>query len=198
MKLNKGESRDLLNEVNPYLEGTAMSDNHADIVTAPLPFYPGYRLLEITDRSNNPTRKRFVIYKPDHIVAMDYTNTPLYALNKSCPIALSQENVIGYAQFFFNFVHGKHGKFQVVESVDEINWKEEPPPNARRSLAQMIKPMNIERFEEDGTYVLSANIIFKNALFQCNITAKQNGIVRLSQEKVLVQDLPLLDDILNL
>ncbi len=197
IKLNRAETRDLLQEINPHLDGTTISENSSDVVSASLGFYPGYRLLEITDRSNNPARKRYVIYKNDDLVIVDYTNGPIYALNERCPIAISQDNVLQYARMFFNFVRGKHGKFQIVESVDEMNWREEPTPNARRSLSEMITPMSIQNIEDDGTYVLAANIIFKNALFACTISVRQNGLVRLSQEKILVQDLPLMDDVMN-
>ena len=196
LKLNKAETRDLLRELNPHIDGSDISEDSADILSAALPFYPGYRLLEITDRSNNPVRKRFLIYRSDDLVVIDYTNGPVYALNSRCPIAISQDNVVSYVQFFFSFVRGKHGAFQTVESVDEIRWRDDPTPNARRSLSEMINPMSIKTIEEDGTYIIATNIIFKNALFQCEVTAKQNGIVRLSNEKLLVQDLPLLDDVM--
>ncbi len=197
LKLNTSETRDLLKEINPYMDGVDIPNQNADVLVAALPFYPGYRLVEISDRSHSPVRKRFALYKHDDIVIIDYTNAPLYSLNGRCPIALSQDNIIGYIQFFFSFVRGQHGFFHTIESVDEIHWKENPPPNARRSLSEMIQPMSIKSIENDGSYIITANIIFKNALFQCLVTVQQNGLVRLSNESILIQDLPLLDDVVG-
>jgi len=196
-KLNKSETRDMLAMVQPHIDLSGLSAETADILSASLHFYPGYRLIEITDRETNPVKKRFVIYKGEDIIFMDYTNTPIYELNKRAPITLSKDTLLDYIRFFFRFVRGKHGRFLIVESVDDIQWRDEPSPNNRRSLSDMIEPLYIKEITADGSYVVAANVIFKDALFGCDITVKQNGIVRLSNEKLLVEHLAVIDDVLG-
>ena len=197
IKLNRPETRDLLAQLNPHLDMSDLKAENADILSASLHFYPGYRLLEITDRAATPIRKRFVIYKRDHFVVMDFTNTPIYELNKKVPIVLNKDTLFDYIRFFFRFVRGRHGRFLVVEGVDDIQWREDPAPNARRSLAEMINPLDIANITADGSYEVAANVIFKDALFGCTITVAANGIIRLSNEKLLVEALPVVDDILG-
>jgi hypothetical protein len=196
-KLTAEETKDSLVNINPYIHGSDIVLGKADIVSATLPFYQGYRFLEITDRMQNPVRKRFVVHKYNNITVLDYTNTPIYDLNKEAPIALSEDNVALYVHFFFSFVRGKHGVFQIVEGVDEIKWRDDPTPNARKSLSETIQPMVLISTETDGSYKVLANMIFKNALLQCVVTVTSNGFVTLSDEKLLIQDLPLLDDVMG-
>ncbi len=197
IKLNKSETKDILLVLGDRLDLADVSADTIDILSASLPFYPGYRLLELTDRSTSPIKRRFVIYQNDDIVFMDYTNVPIYELNNRVPIVLTKETLFDYVRFFFRFVRGRHGRFIVTESLDDIQWREEPSVNNRRSLDKMIEPLHIKEINDDGSYVLLANVIFKDALFGCNINVKQNGIIRLSDENLLVEALPVVDDVLG-
>lgn len=197
IKLNKSETRDMLLVLKDRLDLIDVSADTIDILSASLPFYPGYRLLELTDRSSSPIKRRFVIYRGDDIVFMDYTNTPIYELNKRAPISFTRDTLFDYVRFFFRFVRGRHGRFIVTESLDDIQWREEPSVNSRKSLDKMIEPLFIKEINDDGSYILGANVIFKDALFGCNINVKQNGIIRLSDENLLVESLPVVDDVLG-
>ena len=197
IKLNKSETRDILSVLKDRLDLVDVSADTIDILSASLPFYPGYRLLELTDRSTSPIKRRFVIYRGDDIVFMDYTNTPIYELNKRAPISFTRDTLFDYVRFFFRFVRGRHGRFVVTESLDDIQWREEPSVNSRKSLDKMIEPLFIKEINDDGSYILGANVIFKDALFSCNINVKQNGIIRLSDESLLVESLPVVDDVLG-
>lgn len=74
------------------------------------------------------------VHRPDGITVLDWTNAPIYKLNESVPIVLDDKTVGFYVRFFFTYVRGRHGRFLIVESVDDIAWKDEPPPRrARRS-----------------------------------------------------------------
>lgn len=197
IKLNKSETKDMLLLLKEKLDLADASADTIDILSASLSFYPGYRLLELTDRSSSPVKKRFVIYMGDDVVFMDYTNVPIYELNKRVSIVLTKETLFDYVRFFFRFVRGRHGRFIVTESLDDIQWREEPSVNGRRSLDKMIEPLFIKEINDDGSYILGANVIFKDALFACNINVKQNGIIRLSDENLLIESLPVVDDVLG-
>lgn len=197
IKLNKSETKDVLATLADKIDLEGLSADTVDILSASLPFYPGYRILELTDRSTSPVKKRFIIYKGEDLVFMDYTNSPIYELNKRAPIVLTKDTLFDYVRFFFRFVRGRHGRFIVVESLDDIQWREEPSVNSRKELDKMIEPLHIKEINDDGSYVLGANVIFKDGLFGCNVNVKQNGIIRLSDEKLLVENLPVVDDILG-
>tara|TARA_Y100000031_G_scaffold103504_1_gene113673 strand:- start:152078 stop:152734 length:657 start_codon:yes stop_codon:yes gene_type:complete len=197
IKLNKSETKDMLPLLEESLDLKDLDAGSIDILSASLKFYPGYRLFEITDRSASPVKKRFVIYKRDTIQTIDYTNSPIYDLNKKAPINLTKDTLFDYIRFFFTFVRGRHGRFIVVESTDDIQWREEPAVSLRRDLNGLIEPLVLKEITSDGSYVVGAKVIFKDALFACNVNIKQNGIVRLSNQKLLAENLPVIDDILG-
>lgn len=197
VKLDALETEDLLKRLNPLIEG---SDYHAKSVTVlamALSFYPGCRLLEIADHSTLPTRKNFIVMGADHAALLDWTNNPIYRLNEKVPVRLDEQNVFDYVRFFFSFVRGRHGRFLITESVDDINWKDEPPATARKAIAGLIEPLRLKAVDRDGTFHLAVRMIFKDSLFKSNVKVAPDGLVTLQDEELVVEDIPVLDDVLG-
>ncbi len=197
VKLELDETATILDLVNPHLDGVDFDPVEATIMAHDMPFYEGYRFLDIADHSTVPVVQRYVIYKPDDIIVINWSNEPLYALNKTAPVIITDETVIDYATFFFTYVRGRHGRFIVTENIDDINWKEDPPPSARKAISDMIDPIFIKD-NKDGVYELEARVMFKDSLFKSDIKVKKDGNVELFNEELLVEDMPILDDIFGL
>ena len=89
---------------------------------------------------------------------------------------------------------GRHGRFLLVENVDDISWKEEPPPSARSAIGKMLSPIEILG-QEGGIYHLTAKMIFKDSLFKSDIYIDAHGTVTLKDEELLIEDMHVLDDI---
>lgn len=193
-KLDVEESAVILDELNPLLEGTPFDPLKTTILAHPATFYPGYRILEISDHSMAPPLQRFALYKPGDPVVLNFSNEPIYALNRRLPLKLDDSNVLDYTRFFFNYVRGRHGRFIITEGVDDIKWKEEPPPAARKAVGKLLTPLEIKNKMEHGVYNLTACVMFRDALFRTNIHIIPNGDVALSDEELLIEDMPVQDD----
>ena len=117
------------------------------------------------------------------------------------PIALSNVNVSEYIKFFFRFVKGKHGYFHVVQSVDDIAWKDDPPPQARKAIGGMIEPIELKAIgkagEGEGVFFCEAHMMFKNALAKADVQVMSDGVVHIKNEEILIEDMPILDDVLG-
>ncbi len=203
VKLARAETETILAALNPLFEGGAFEAETSVIMAKPLSFYPGYRLLDITEHKNMTPARRFVILKngkkpiAEESTIIDFTNLPIYQLNSQVPISITQENIIDYLRFFFSYVRGRHGRFLVVESVDDIPWREEPPPAARKAVAKMIHEVQLNGVGSDGAYQISAQMMFKDSLFKADIAILPSGQVTIGNEQLLVEDMPVLDDTLG-
>lgn len=202
IKLEDNDSNMLLERINPLLEGSPFQAQTADIYLRDVSFYPGYRFLKICDQRVTPPHIRNVLYSEDDVIVLGGSNEFIYALNDKLPILLTADNVCDYVRFFFTHVRGKKGRFVVVETMDDISWKEEPPPSARRAIGNMIKAVSYcdpaelagSVSVEDGNHYVEACFLFKTALFMSFIEVKANGRVQVVQEELLVEDMPVLDD----
>lgn len=196
--IEHGDAAALLEKLNSELDGSAFDSANSRIISHSLPFYNGYSLFEVSDLESNPMRIISFVCKDagtaDDIYVLNGTNEPIYRLNKLVPIFLNKDNVGSYVQFFFFYVRGRFGRFNIIENIDEINWREEPAPAGRKALARMIAPLELKDEDADGTYHLTASIIFKDSLFESDISVTEGGNVSLSNQEMLVEDIPVLDD----
>lgn len=197
-KYDRLETEDLLNTLNPVLDGTPFDPETSVVMGMDLSFYPGYRLIEIAHHATMPARKLHILYKTGgKPVILDWTNAPIYALNKTVPLALDDHNITDYVRFFMAYVRGRHARFLIVESVDDIAWKDEPPATLRKVLGGLIEPLRITGTTPDGGISLDARMIFKDSLFKGVITVKTDGEITLTGEELLVEEIPVLDDVLS-
>ena len=195
-QIEHGAAAKILDQLNPLLDGSPFDPALARILSHKLPFYEGCDLVEVTDYDVNPPRRISFVYKDSkkpEIFLLNGKNEPIYELNKKENVSLNQENIFLYARFFFNYVRGRFGRFLIVENVEEVDWKEEPSPAGKKALGKMIKPISIKS-SLDNEFILSASIIFKNSLFESDIQVKSDGSVNLTNQELLVEDIPVLDD----
>lgn len=194
-KLDLAQTATILDEIGPMLEGVVFDPVETTIMAADIPFYPGCKLLDISNHTSMPPQRRYVIYSRKKSTVLNFTNSPIYKFNEELPIAIDEENVGTYVRFFFTYVRGKHGRFIVAENVDDIPWKEEPPPSARQAIGRMIKPIVLKEKDAEGNYKLEARMVFKDSLFKTDVTIKpKDGLVTLSNEELLIEDMPIMDD----
>lgn len=194
-KLDENKIPAFLEEVNPHLGHVTFNPANTNIKVTDLPFYDGYQFFQLTDFNTVPNVRKYVFYKPGDVVPVTWTNQPIYDLNERAPILIDETTVIEYAKFFFNYVRGRHGRFVIVESVDDLDWREAPPLQARKALQDMIAPVDIVSRTEDA-FVMIANMVFKDSLFKTMITISKSGKVSLSNEEILVEGMPVLVDLL--
>ena len=194
IQIEHGEAAKILDLLNPKLDGSPFDPAMARIMGHSMPFYNGYSLVEVCDHDVTPPRRVTCLKhdQTDELAILNGTNEPIYELNQKVPILLDQENVKLYVRFFFTYVRGRHGRFHIIENTDEINWREEPAPNARKALGKMIMPLEAHP-NEDG-FVLRASIVFKDSLFESDISVARDGSVNISNQELLVEDIPVIDD----
>lgn len=196
-KLEVDEVASLLDIYNPLFEGSIFDPLETTIMAQDISFYPGLRYLDIADYSCMPPIHRFVIDGENDNVVMDWTNEPIYSLNAQVPILLNSDTVCDYVRFFFNHVRGKNGRFLITEGVEDVRWRDDPPPAARKTIGQMLLPLKIKETKSDGGFFLEITVMFKDSLFQCDVDVKPDGLIILDNEKLLVEDMPVLDDALG-
>ena len=197
-KLNQSEIEAVLTKTNPFFDGIAFNPLNTVTMACSLDFYPGYKFYDIADQSSQPALRRFVLIKKDQVTILDFTNSPIYDLNKAAPIYLNEDTVQDYVRFFFNFVRGRHGRFLIVETVDDIAWAEEPPAVAKKSISKLIAPLSfISKDIDNGDFYLQAQMVFRDSLFSADIMVNKDGLVQLSNEQLMIEDLPVQDDTLG-
>lgn len=196
-KMSQDESRRITEAVNPSIEPVPFEAEQTMVRVQPLSFYIDYKLYELTDFSAVPAAKKYALYAPGKTpYVLSWTNQAIYDANAVAPVQLNAQTVADYVRFFFHYVRGRHGRFLVVETVDDIKWQNDPPPQGRKAMAEILSPVTLTGQDADGGYDLTAFMVFKDALFKTSINVTHDGTVSLSNEELKVEGLPVLADTL--
>jgi len=200
-ELKSAKIDDLLKIANSKIDGSDLDAQKTKALTHALPFYAGYQFIELKQLGESPSRIINIIapldskkWAEDNLFILDGTNKALYALNQDHGILLDDQTVLIYAQFFFHYVHGANGVFQIINNLEDIQWHEEPAMSGRKALEKLIAPLSIKEKSDDG-FVLIATIIFKNSFFKSDILIKKDGMISLSNQEILVEDLPIAEKV---
>jgi hypothetical protein len=193
-KLTPEKAAKILAEVNPALTPVPFRAESTTVRTQRLHFYKDYLLLELTDLSTVPGARKYAVYKPGDVNVINWTNQVVYEVNEKAPIRLSEETVVDYVKFFFAYVRGRHGRFLIIETIDDVRWQIEPPAQGRKVMQEMLSPVTLETRDADGTFNLSAFMVFKDSLFRTLIHVKPDGLVSMSEEELKIEGMPVLQD----
>jgi len=195
IKLEHGDAAAILDLLNPKLDISGFDTASAQVMSLPLPFYKDIDLIEVTDPHTVPPKKISALYhkQSKEILILNGKNEPIYDANKKYDLHLNDEMVALYARFFFSYVRGRHGGFHLIDSVNEIKWREEPNKSAKQSQGKMISPLSIIEVDEEEWHLISS-VIFKDSLFESEIRIKKDGTVRMSNQEIIVEDIPVIDE----
>jgi len=194
-EIDPEEMPPLVNQINRELK-----DRQFDAIStlgkrASLPFYAEYELLEFVDDStSNPKFTRRILYSPDHFQILNWTNGPIYSVNEKAPIIINDDNAALYAKFFFNYVKGRHGRFVIIDSPSEIAWAGDIPEKGKEAIGKIVKPTAVSNIEEEGRITLLSFMVFKDSLFRANILVERDGMVSLSDEALVIEGMPVIED----
>ena len=193
-KLDSDKTARILEEINPHIEPVPFAAEATTVRAQRLSFYKEYEFFELTDLSAVPGARKYALYKPGDVNVINWTNQIIYETNEKAPIALDDDTVVDYVKFFFSYVRGRHGRFIVIETVDDIRWQQEPPLQGRRVMQDMLAPVRVIGKDDDGTYHLESFMLFKDSLFKTAIHVKPDGLIVLSDEELKIEGMPVVQD----
>ncbi|GAB7080131.1 hypothetical protein [Megalodesulfovibrio paquesii] len=228
----------LVDRCAPLLDDLVLRPE-APVLAASPSFYPGCRLLavpvaavmpeaaeaadgmearedaEVLEALQATPRVVHLLLGPDGMegeaTLLDWTNAPIYAFNERLPIRLEPATLPSYVKFFFHFVRGQLGAFNIVERPEDITWLPQATQADKDAVHERLIPLTFHGLDEDNFYRFTATVLFKDALFRTDIVVAPMpmelyneelgapepftlGQLALRDEDVLLEDLPVPPD----
>lgn len=151
-----------------------------------LPFYKTARLFKVIQTATQPPVYHYFTGHDEELDAFSWTNKFIYQLGKT-GLALTEENAISYAKFFFDSVMGPEGRFLLLDGPEGIPWTKDAIPDGEleQCITSTVKPVRF-LMQHNYTITLEACIIFKSSLFKSDIHINtRNGHISLTNEKLI-------------
>ncbi|QQR69510.1 MAG: hypothetical protein IPI58_02225 [Alphaproteobacteria bacterium] len=206
------EAEELAVELSRILQPAPPKEQMAFKVAA-LPFYADYKLFGMPV-PGQPGAAIFFLRGNGEFLPLDGSNVPIYLLNQKAPVVLNRETVPAYAKFFFDLVRGKYGRFIIVEKPEDIAWLPDASEEDKERVNQLLQPLTYKSLGRDNRFMLSATVLFRNALFSTNIRVcavaeapgedaekepgKIVGEMELTDEQLLAENLSLPEEPISL
>lgn len=180
--------------LNPVIPGSSLAGDHVQLMRAKISFYDDAQLVDITDRQAHPPRHFTVVTnrKLSHIV--DYRPDTVFKMNDAFGLSLNDQTVCDYVRFYLRHTQGPHGRFILLEGVEDIPWKEDPPPAARQALSDMIKSLPMALTETPQGWQGDISVIFQGAFYYVELTVSRDGHLSFDKQRLMIDQMPVYDD----
>lgn len=179
-KLNKEQNRYVL------------SMTGCRVVWRTLLFYPGATLVRVTDLTWRPRALTFYFLgMRGQYRRMDGSRRFLHFLNEHIPLKLTAQTVVEYLRFYCFFMRHQGRPFLLAEKPEDLGAFPAPLTEDRKAaVTATLHPVVVEKADPVEGFELSAVVRFSNALFDARFIVTPDGHVRMSEDHLLVPDLP--------
>lgn len=198
-KLNRVRAAKAVQAVAPHVDGTPPDQKTAEVFVQDLPFFPGHQLLEIREPACMPPGRWCAVWDEatGEAEILDGAPAHIYALAGRVNLALSAKSVGPYLRFFCAFARGPQGRFCLVEGPQELDWMSDSTMTAREEIADLLSPLELGPQDPDGTWHLFGCFVLARSLFRAQVTVTLDGVVSITREATLAENLPVGDDALE-
>ncbi len=156
-----------------------------------LPFYEQVVLVRLRDRTWTPENLAvYYLANQGKLTRLDGTSPPIHQTNADAPVRINDDNVLEYLRFFCFFVRGEDGPFLVAESMDTVGMPAEMDEGTRRVIEGTLRPASFEGKNAEGYWLCDAIVFYSNALFLSNFAVQPTGMIEMTDDDPLAQDLP--------
>lgn len=191
-KLELAEAKELLERLNKSWRGSAFDTQRTIVHAKSLSFMDKWVLAEAIDAANVPEKKCAFIDNGNECVPIEFNADFVPEMIKKNGIVLGRDSAPDYLRFWFEYARIGSDRLVLVEAIDDMPWREDPTPQARKSLAKSVTPMTL--IDTQPTIcTFKACILFRDTLFNCTIDVHANGQVRIKNREALAEGLTVSD-----
>jgi hypothetical protein len=169
-------------------------------VLLPLSFYPGAKLLQLTDMDFRHEAMFLTSTNTDkgvELIFLDGTSTPVHEFNETRLDMFAPSSVRDYVRFFCQVVHGDEGPFRIIEPrmkggevLPELSGflsrsEADRPELLTYESGDRAQPMRIERFTPGGQVHVRALVFYGKNIFRALFAVDPAGMIEMLDDEPL-------------
>jgi len=178
--------------MNAAWTGSAFDPEKTVVFARPVPFLSGWQLVDVSDATALPEKKCVGLDNGDACVPLQYDAAFVQEFCRAQDLRLDRHTADDYIRFWLEYVRTGTDKFLLIETVDDLPWREEPTPQARKSLAKTIVPLTLTD-SSPSLFHFQACLLFRDALMDCGLELTYDGKITITRREVIAEDLTVTD-----
>lgn len=186
------EARDVLSRVNDMSDVSDFTEGQTRIVAEDLSFYPGTKHCSVEDDSSTPIKQVSCLYRlADGIFSIvEHHQQWVMDRNVDFGLVLDVENVADYVAFLMAHTPLKAGKMAVLQSIEDMPWRDEPILEVRKGLSSLLTPFLVEEKSGGKGWHCAFSALYAESIFTIHADLDNQGRITLLSEEEVASDLP--------
>ena len=171
-------------------QAAVLADGVSTLRTLALSCYPGWQLCEARVRYAGQDGALAFLVADAGALLITGDSTAIHALNQAVGLALPDpESAIDYARLFCSLLRSEAGRYQVIESADQIAWRADAEPALVQRVASTLHPVRHTGTDGDA-FALEACILYGANLICARLKVYPGGQVEMPEDTPIAADLP--------
>jgi len=191
-KLKGSKHKKFIDRLNKTWKGSPFDATRTVVHARPLSFANDWMLAEAGDATTIPEKRCVALDNGTDCVPMEFNADFIPSFAGKNGVLLDYDSAGDYMRFWFEYVRSGSDRFLLVEAIDDMPWREEPTPQARKSLAKAVMPLTLVD-ESADIFVFKACILFRDTLFDCTLETTLNGKVTITSRHTIAEGLTVSD-----
>lgn len=191
-KLEGSKQKKFIDRLNKSWSGSPFDATRTVVHARSLSFANDWMLAEAGDATTIPEKRCVVLDNGTDCVPVEFNAEFVPGFAGKNGVLLDHDSAPDYMRFWFEYVRSGSDKFLLVEAIDDMPWREEPTPQARKSLAKAITPLTLVDQEGD-VFVFKACVLFRDTLFDCTLETTLDGKVTITARHTIAEGLTVSD-----
>ncbi|GEM_PF-2111249 len=188
-KLTDTEKKQLADLIAAKTGRVPFKAGMAGIKAAPLPFYKNARKVDVKCFTTRPIITKEYVCDDETVFEIDGEEETLREMNAAFSLTLGADNIAAYLAFYFDAVAAVNDDFaHLVSSADDFVTASFDTELAQ-SLKKLVVPPEIA--EQGDGFTAKVFLLYDNVLFYDTLFIARNGEVRLENESVAYDSLPI-------
>ena len=187
-KLTDTEKKKLADLIAAKTGRVPFKTGMAGVKAATLPFYKNARKVDVKCFTTRPIITKEYVCDGETVFEIDGEEDTLREMNDAFSLTLDADNIAAYLAFYFDAVAAVNDNFaRLVSSADDFVTASFDAELAQ-SLKKLVAPPEIA--EQDDGYTAKVFLLCDDVLFYDTLFVARNGGVRLENESVAYDSLP--------
>ena len=194
-----GVKSEILNELRSDYAGLdGIAENRFEFRRWPLSFYAEFDYYEIKLRQPAGDQSGYFLRKPGETVFLDGNSRALHAVNQRVGLKLEKTEIRDYLFYFCSSIEAEHGRFLIVDAVDDLTFEEEPDEDYLEAIRNAIQPPSFPKTRPAGgdgkEYSIDASVLYSDGLFRSTFVVSADGLVAMENDHEMFTHLPVVKD----
>ncbi len=188
INVDKTVFSDLLKKINSLHQISFYSEESSSLREKGLSFYGNLKLVEATEFASHPPLTMRFLVKGGEVFKLDGSKETIYDINKEAEMNITLDNAIDYAKFLMGSIMTEDGSFRIVQSMDEVEYSNDPKDDEIKLLEENVKPAKIK--ETGNGYEIICSMLYDDCVYKAKLSVTKDGLVDIEEEKLIATEMP--------